>query len=322
MLVRTRPQQRGLVSACGKWFLGWLLICLMAGCESREAETSPKIRQSKIPTDTSAVAAPPHCGESLAAGSWALGPESPAARFGAGASTGLVLCGRAIERAQLLRELARSEAFAISGEQQIIGEFSGWVRGDNVAEVLAALLTSVNFTTRFVAVPSGHKLSELHIADAAWSESPEDAPAFPSNTQTAGLSGQLDAELQARWQADYGDLQEQLTDTDPGVRLATLEEFVAQGPGLDVLDQLLVDEPDPQIRIALLEKLDESGSVVALQTMLRHLQDPDPDVVFTTIELVVDWHDEELVLRHVRPLVNHASSVVRAAAEEAVDRFR
>ena len=129
-------------------------------------------------------------------------------------------------------------------------------------------------------------------------------------------------QLYALWQQDYGYAQDLLESSDPQMRIDALDEFVTDGTGLVVLDRALANEDEAQVRVEMLHKVDESGSVLALNVLLKYLSDPDPAVITTAIQLIEEWGDDEVTDRYIQPLMQHADAGVREAATAAMDELR
>ena len=88
-----------------------------------------------------------------------------------------------------------------------------------------------------------------------------------------------------------------------------------------MLEKALAGETDPDVRVEMLYKLNQSGSYLALQQFVASLHDPDPKVVVTAINILQEWDDEELLERYVQPLAEHDDEDIRGAVREAFASF-
>ena len=311
--------------------LGLVVVCAFGACSAGDAPDAHIAHEFEAPnlaspatgligaTDRGNVAG---CGADLVAGSWSLGPIAGEEASASGLEPkGLLLCANQISKNQLLRELSVVEGFVLSGEQQLSEQFSGSMVGDALPSLLRQLLAMQPFSLVFEPIENAVRLARVSIEPPGGLPNRNPATAVAEESANR-FNAELSSAEQTRWQNDYGSIASDLSDENELVKRTALEELVVEGEALSVLAQALATEASPDMRISLLEKLDESGSVVALLTMLQHLKDPDPAVVVASVQLINDWHDEEVVLRYVQPLLQHDDEVVRDAAADAIDRFR
>jgi hypothetical protein len=235
-------------------------------------------------------------------------------------------------RRAILDELEARAGFELAGD--LPGDpFTGWFTAPTAEHAIGLLAPGLAYRSEYRPESNGHRLVRIELSRPAPSQ-PDDpiaavepAPAAATarsvpDTPEPPREDSVAARLYDQWRDDHDYALDLLDSNDPGIRVSALEEFDAEGGGLVALDRALTQEEDPVVRAALLEKLDESGSVIALQSILRGLADPAPVVVVTAIQLAQDWHDEELTERYIEPLLAHPDKRVQTAAREAIDSVR
>jgi hypothetical protein len=102
---------------------------------------------------------------------------------------------------------------------------------------------------------------------------------------------------------------------DREIAVATLPPY---GEGLDLLIETLADDPSPEVRAAAAGKLIGTGTHAATSALLQALQDSDPIVVVSAIE-VLQMMGDPSVLPEIEPLLMHQSNDVRDSARDAVE---
>lgn len=313
--VPLRVALRGAVTA----------LLLLAGCapERVDQPASPPLpvpSASSDRQDAGEGGAFNTCVQTLAVGDWSLQDRAAGdpAVFADGPR--LVLCARSVQRSSLLIALGERYSLTVDGAQRLPGELSGWVVGETLDALIRGLLRGQAYTLDYRPTATGEvdRLTRVSLPASRSGSSSLETRFTPRPESRDGV----DALLRERWRIDYGHLEPLLEHSDAAVRMEAIDEIAAEGAGLQILDLALAREPDPSVRIALLQKLDESGSVIALQSMLRALADTEPSVVTEALGQVADWEDAELVERFVQPLLKHDSVDVREAAKAALDRFR
>ena len=246
---------------------------------------------------------------------------------------GVLVVAHDVARADLLARLGAWAGFPVEGSGSLQGRWTGAMRADSLVDAVAGLLGTVPFRAEYQADRDGHRLVRVRLGalPVAASLRAQPASAAAAAAVAEPVVAQARTELDvpppsatdlAHWRDDHPFLEELLAGGSPAERIVALEGVQAEGAGLAVLDAVLAAEPDPLVRIALLHKLDESGSVVALQSLLSALDDANPDVVVTAVRLVADWQDLELMERYLEPLLNHASGEVQQAAMDAINTMR
>jgi hypothetical protein len=131
--------------------------------------------------------------------------------------------------------------------------------------------------------------------------------ARPESPQPAMDEGDLDLELM-----------EQLESSDPAQRAEAASLLEPEGPFLDALSDLLENDPDPEVRRAVVGNLDGEESPEAIALLVGALDDPDRDVVLGAIE-ALEFSDDPNLVPHLAPLRFHPDERVRAAALDAID---
>jgi HEAT repeat protein len=132
----------------------------------------------------------------------------------------------------------------------------------------------------------------------------------------------LDAHA-ARAEAMEPELLELLEDPDPAVRADAVLDLPLNGEGEKAAERLqrlraLLEDPDSQVRLAVLERLGESSSPEAVDPLFMALSDPSRDVVLAAIEALEDI-DDPSAIPHLEPLRQDRDPEIRAAAEFAIE---
>ena len=108
-----------------------------------------------------------------------------------------------------------------------------------------------------------------------------------------------------------------LGDPDPRIRAQGAWNLEPEGKSLDYLLHLVVDDPDPVVRMAALASLEEGDSYAAIKGVVDALKDPDSDVVLAAIDSL-EFAGDETNVRDLEPLLSHHDVRVVAATEEAI----
>jgi HEAT repeat protein len=117
---------------------------------------------------------------------------------------------------------------------------------------------------------------------------------------------------------DY-ESQDLLASSSAEDRIEGLEQLDPdEAPQLRLLEELVADDPDPEVRVAAVETLADAFQHGAIPGLIRALDDPDPRVVVAAIEGVSFAGDATLIPDLV-PLVGHRDPEVREAAVEAIE---
>ena len=105
------------------------------------------------------------------------------------------------------------------------------------------------------------------------------------------------------------------------VRAAATVEVEPVGDAFYLLTDMLVKDPSPEVRIATSETLEESDDPLAIQALVKCLQDENPAVIVACIQ-ALDFLGDETTVQHLEPLLTHYDPNVNAAAAEAIEALQ
>jgi hypothetical protein len=110
---------------------------------------------------------------------------------------------------------------------------------------------------------------------------------------------------------------QQLSDPDEEKRVEAAKKIKAQGEALDMLTDMLRNDPSPEVRIATTWSLEISEDPAALSALIGCLNDPDNTVVIECMDSLEFAGDETTVV-YLEPFLDHPDKKVRAGAVEAI----
>jgi HEAT repeat protein len=84
------------------------------------------------------------------------------------------------------------------------------------------------------------------------------------------------------------------------------------------IGHLATADPSPGVRIAAAETLGDDGTFQAIVELVGMLEDPEPDVLVATLE-ALDQSGDESIEPYVKPLASHPDSQVRERANEMLE---
>ena len=114
---------------------------------------------------------------------------------------------------------------------------------------------------------------------------------------------------------------QQLQSPQVDVRVTAVEEIDPVGDALYLLTDMLQKDPSPEVRIATSETLEESDDPLAIQALVKCLQDEYPAVIIQCIDSL-DIIGDETTVQHLEPLLTHYDPGVNAAAAEAIESLQ
>jgi hypothetical protein len=145
---------------------------------------------------------------------------------------------------------------------------------------------------------------------------------------------------------------QQLQNPRAEVRAAAAIEIEPVGDALYVLTDMLVTDPSPEVRIATIEALEDSDDPLAVEALVKCLQDENPDVIEECVDALedsddplavkalviclqdekpyvivecteaLDWVGDETTVQHLEPLLTHYDPTVNTAAAEAIESLQ
>ena len=136
----------------------------------------------------------------------------------------------------------------------------------------------------------------------------------PADREAARLERQQAAQERFERQPEYlADLESHY----PEQRARGLEGLdIEEQENFDRAADMLLNDPDASVREAAAEALSLSDSSATIETLMGALDDPDPDVVITTLGELAFLGDAALVPRVHDVTVNHPDPIVREYARD------
>ena len=113
----------------------------------------------------------------------------------------------------------------------------------------------------------------------------------------------------------------QLQSPEIKARIAAAEEVEPVGDALYLLTDMLVKDPSPEVRIATTRALEESEDPLAVEALVKCLQDENPAVIVECIQSL-DFLGDETTVQYLEPLLTHYDPSVNAAAAEAIESLQ
>jgi hypothetical protein len=101
------------------------------------------------------------------------------------------------------------------------------------------------------------------------------------------------------------------------VRAAAAKKIEPVGDGFYRLTDLLLKDPAPEVRIATTWALEHSDDPMAIEALVKCLQDENPDVIVECIKSL-DFLGDETTVQYLIPMLTHSDGNVRTAAAEAI----
>ncbi len=207
------------------------------------------------------------------------------------------------------------------------GTVTGILRDASVTDAVAYLVGDTPYAAFYgtagdrrglLAVRVGEELVEQ---DLGGDPAPASAMTIPraSYEKFPDSASEVDTRLLYEWQAAHVEAYIEINSSYPAERILGLESVDAEGGALVMLDGMIEYDTDPDVRIAVLEKLAESESRIAYESILKGLADPDPRVIIMAVTIVEDWGDEEIIPRYLEPLLSHPDADVRERVAEIIE---
>jgi HEAT repeat protein len=113
---------------------------------------------------------------------------------------------------------------------------------------------------------------------------------------------------------------EALRDPDPAERSDAVLDIDPAGRGLPYLLEVLSDDLDPEVRIAVVSQLANAESPEVIAGLVSALNDRDPEVVLEAID-ALEFSADHAVIGSLEKLLQHRDPDVREAAEDAIERL-
>jgi cell division inhibitor SulA len=202
------------------------------------------------------------------------------------------------------------------------------LRGATLPVALVRLLEGLDYRTDFrVDSDSGRsRLVQLRVGPEPAAASPERpvAPAErraerePDRERARADWRRVRSERRAARSEEQAQQIERLASRDPVVRAEAAEDLEPEGEGLRRLADLARHDPDPDVRVAAIETLEDADAHAAVQALVDALADPDPRVVVAAIE-ALEFAGDETVVPYLQPLRESPDAEIGDAAAEAIE---
>jgi len=112
-----------------------------------------------------------------------------------------------------------------------------------------------------------------------------------------------------------------LQDQQAEIRAAAAKQVEPVGDAFYLLTDMLHKDPSPEVRIATTWGLEESDDPLAIEALVKCLEDEDPRVVVECIESL-DFLGDETTVQYLEPMLSHHDANVRTAASEAIESLQ
>jgi hypothetical protein len=107
-----------------------------------------------------------------------------------------------------------------------------------------------------------------------------------------------------------------LDSPDPEERADAADWIDLDEKALERMISLLESDPDPDVRLTIVDRLGDEESPAAMAALIVALRDPDSEVVLRAIE-ILEFEAEEWLIPELEPLLSHRDPEVREAAQDA-----
>ena len=109
-----------------------------------------------------------------------------------------------------------------------------------------------------------------------------------------------------------------LWDPSPAARVEAAKKIEPVGEALEVLLELIKDDPSPEVRIATTWSLENSEDPRAMEALILGLKDKNDEVVLEMIQSLRFAGDDSTV-KHLEPSLKHPNQQIRKAAADAIE---
>jgi len=114
---------------------------------------------------------------------------------------------------------------------------------------------------------------------------------------------------------------QQLQNPQAEVRATAAKKVKPVGDAFYTLTDMLLKDPSPEVRIATTWALEMSDDPLAVEALLKCLQDKDPAVVVECIRSL-EFNGDETTVQYLIPMLTHQDEDVRIAAGDAIQSLQ
>jgi len=118
--------------------------------------------------------------------------------------------------------------------------------------------------------------------------------------------------------AEQAEFFSSLDSPDPEARSDAADWIDLEGEAFERILSLLETDPDPDVRLTIVERLGDDGSPAAIDALVDALRDPNPEVVLLVMD-VLELEAEHRLISELNALLSHSDPEVREAAQDIKD---
>ena len=191
------------------------------------------------------------------------------------------------------------------------------IQDAGIFEVLTILLQNTYYDFGFypISVESEEPIRQLIVGNEV---------SFFRDTPKKNLSSTEPNDPQQTWAKYDNDTEpfssseyDWLKTSDADSRIGFIENLDIEKSGYELIQAVVVDDPDPLVRLAALDALDGEDTFIARKILLSLLEDNNPDIVVSALEKIVEWQDVS-IMSFLEPLRNRPESQIHAALQQAL----
>lgn len=233
----------------------------------------------------------------------------------------------------ILERLADQVGFEIVAGRTTARRISLQIERVSVIDAIAAILDGSNYTLGYDRDDaSGTQiLARVEIGETLEEAAVNAVRTMPTNAQ--GLrdrvaSPSTQAEPRTRrnpidpadeiYVAEQAEMFSSLDSPDPEERIDAADWIDLEGEAFERILSLLETDPDPDVRLTIVERLGDDGSPAAIDALVDALRDPDPEVVLLAMD-VLELEAEQRLISELDALLSHPDPEVREAAQDIMD---
>ena len=231
--------------------------------------------------------------------------------------------GKVSIRANQVNERTLLDELATRANFQLLTGDIDWqvVTVDIQAESLQAALVELlmGYPYQIVYAPDKDNRQEI-LSEVVIGELPAIVTTDSEQTDAADKAWHEDIEelsKDGQQQAYIQGLQNQQAE----IRATAAKEVEPVGDAFYLLTDMLQKDPSPEVRMATTWALEESDDPLAIEALVKCLQDEDPRVIVECIQSL-DFLGDETTVQYLTPMLTHYDENVRIAAFEAIQSLK
>jgi hypothetical protein len=233
----------------------------------------------------------------------------------------------------ILERLATQVGFEIVAGRTTAKPISLQIERVSVIDAIAAILDGSTYTLRYdLDDASGTRtLARVEIGETLEEAATDAVRTMPANAQRARdrvASTSAQSEPRPRrtrinpadevYVAEQAEFFSSLDSPDPEARADAADWIDLEGEAFERVLSLLETDPDPDVRLTIVERLGDDGSPAAIDALVDALRDPNPEVVLLVMD-VLELDAEHRLISELNALLSHPDPEVREAAQDIKD---